>query len=61
LSVSFATRGVFAVGTSGNVQTFDNFDSGGGTTSDQVFFFCADHAVRSVLGRPSGLHETVIS
>lgn len=50
LSVSFATRGFFATGTSGNVQTFDNFDSGGGTTSDQVFFFGGPIASSSSLG-----------
>jgi hypothetical protein len=50
LSVSFATRGVFAVGTSGNVQTFDNADSGGGAISDQVFFFGGPLSSSSLLG-----------
>jgi len=37
LSVTFSTPGIFAIGSAGNVQTFDNVDSGGGTISDQVF------------------------
>jgi hypothetical protein len=50
LSVTFPTRNVFAVGTSGNVQTFNNADSGGGTTSDQVFVFSGAISSSSPLG-----------
>jgi len=49
LSVSFATRGIFAAGTSGSLQTFDNFDSGS-STSDQVFVFGGALASSSLLG-----------
>jgi hypothetical protein len=49
LTVSFPTRGVFAQGTSGSAQTFDNFDSGG-TTSDQIFLFSGPLASSTNLG-----------
>ena len=50
LTVSFPTRGVFAQGTSGSAQTFNNFDSGGGTTSDQIFLFSGTLASGTNLG-----------
>lgn len=50
-SLSFPGRGVSATaGAAGNVQTFDNADSGGGQISDQVFFFGGPITTSSNLG-----------
>lgn len=49
LSVSFPTLGVFAEGTSGGAQTFDNFPDGT-ISSDQVFLFGGALASSSNLG-----------
>jgi hypothetical protein len=49
LSVGFPSLGVSALGSSGNVQTFDNFESGG-VTSDQLFVFGGALQQSSLLG-----------